>query len=88
MRSDDWREALAAAKPRRPHPASPEAAQVAREMAAASGVPGGDERLVMLCVRVPAELRSRVKIAAIQTARSVQELARNALESECRRHRR
>jgi hypothetical protein len=55
-------------------------------VAADSGAPGGDERLVMLCVRVPAALRTRVKIAAIQSARSVQDLARDALEAECRRH--
>jgi predicted HicB family RNase H-like nuclease len=39
----------------------------------------------MLCVRVPASLRKRAKLAAIQSGRSVQEFATEALEAECRR---
>jgi predicted HicB family RNase H-like nuclease len=40
----------------------------------------------MLCVRVLSSLRRRVKLAAVQTGRSIQELAADALEAECRRH--
>jgi hypothetical protein len=34
---------------------------------------------------VPASLRKRVKLASIQSGRSVQEFATEALEAECRR---
>jgi hypothetical protein len=40
----------------------------------------------MLCVRVPASLRQRVKLVAVATGRPVQQLAAEALDVECRRH--
>jgi predicted HicB family RNase H-like nuclease len=57
----------------------------ARTTSGASGGPTTGDGPVMLCVRVPASLRRRVKLAAIQAGRSVQELATEALEEECRR---
>jgi chromosome partitioning protein len=69
MRPGEPRDALAGTKPRRPHPASPDAVVEARETAAASGGSNAGERLVMLCVRVPASLRKRVKLASIQGGR-------------------
>jgi predicted HicB family RNase H-like nuclease len=85
MEPGEPREALAGTKPRRSHPAAPDAVVKAREAVAASGGSSAADRLVMLCVRVPASLRKRVKVAAIQGGRSVQELATEALEAECRR---
>jgi len=85
MRSGEPREALAGTTPRRPHPASPDAAVNAREAVAASGGSSAADRLVMLCVRVPASLRRRVKLASIQSGRSVQEFATEVLEAECQR---
>jgi hypothetical protein len=83
MPSADARDALGGSKPRRPHPASPDAVSTT----AAPVEPGGDDRIVMLCVRVPVSLRRRVKLAAVRTGSSVQELVADALEAECRRHR-
>jgi hypothetical protein len=40
----------------------------------------------MFCVRVPASLRQRVKLAALRSGRTVQELATDALEAACRTH--
>jgi predicted DNA-binding protein len=40
----------------------------------------------MLCVRVPASLRRRLKLLSVQTGRPLQQLAAAALEAECRRH--
>jgi hypothetical protein len=71
--------------PRRPHPASPDAAVKARETSTASGRTTAGDGLVMLCVRVPASLRKRVKLASIQAGRSVQDLATETLEAERRR---
>ena len=84
MRSDEPRDALAGTMPRRPHPASPDAVLTAREAVAARGGSSAPDRLVMLCVRVPASLRKRVKLASVQGGRSVQEFATEALEAECR----
>lgn len=39
----------------------------------------------MLCVRVAESLRKRVKLAALESGRPVQELVSEALERECRR---
>ena len=40
----------------------------------------------MFCVRVPASLRKRVKLAALGSGRTVQEFATEALQSACRHH--
>jgi hypothetical protein len=40
----------------------------------------------MLCARVSCSLRQRIKLVALQTGRSVQELVAEALEAECRRY--
>jgi hypothetical protein len=40
----------------------------------------------MLCVRVPPALRRRVRLAAVGTGRTIQDLAIDALEDVCRRH--
>ena len=77
------RAALGARKQRRPHPASPvrdEPAGVSAYVRARGG-----ERPVMLCVRVAESLRRRVKFAALESGRPVQELVGEALERECRR---
>ena len=39
----------------------------------------------MLCVRVAGSLRTRVKLAALQSGRPVQEFVGQALDEECRR---
>ena len=81
------RAALGARKQRRPHPASPvrdEAADAGAKVPAPPGASAG-ERPVMLCVRIPASLRRRVKLAALESRRPVQELVGEALERECRR---
>lgn len=56
-----------------------------REPSASNGGPDVGDPLVMLCVRVPGSLRKRVKLASVQGGRSVQKLATEALEAECRR---
>ena len=71
-------------KPRRPHPASPEAAAAADPASGTGGESDAADPLVMLCVRVPRSLRRRVKLAALHTGASVQQLATEALENECR----
>jgi hypothetical protein len=73
-------------KPRRPHPASPEAAAAADPAGGTGGESEAADPLVMLCVRVPRSLRRRVKLAALHTGGSVQELATEALEAACRRN--
>jgi hypothetical protein len=57
----------------------------ARDTSSASGGSTAGGGRVMLCVRVPASLRKRIKLASIQSGRSVQELATEALEAECQR---
>jgi hypothetical protein len=57
----------------------------ARDTSSVSGGSTAGDGRVMLCVRVPGSLRRRVKLASIQGGRSVQELASEALEAECRR---
>lgn len=73
-------------KERRPHPASP-AAAVPVESRSAGSRSSGDEaptdRPVMLCARVTGSLRQRIKLVAVQTGRSVQDLVAEALEGEC-----
>jgi len=89
--SGEQRRALGERKERRPHPASPEAAELAGR-AADAGLVAGQRRLnpletpVMFCVRVPASLRQRVKLAALRSGRTVQEFATDALQSVCRDH--
>jgi hypothetical protein len=89
--SAEQRRALGQRKERRPHPASPEAAELAGRAADERGVTA-QQRLnplgtpVMFCVRVPASLRQRVKLAALRSGRTVQELATDALEAACRTH--
>jgi hypothetical protein len=56
-----------------------------RDTSSATGGSSAGDGLVMLCVRVPFSLRKRVKLASIQAGRSVQQLATEALEGECRR---
>jgi hypothetical protein len=57
----------------------------ARDLSTSSGGSAAGDAFVMLCVRVPAPLRKRVKLAALPGGRSVQELATEALEAECQR---
>jgi hypothetical protein len=81
------RPALGARKQRRPHPASPVeggTAVVSLDIPARRAGNAG-ERPVMLCVRVAESLRKRVKLAALESGRPVQELVGEALERECRR---
>ena len=81
------RPALGIRKQRRPHLASPPERGTegvspdvpARRAADVGGCP------VMLCVRVAESLRKRVKLAALESGRSVQELVAEALERECQR---
>jgi hypothetical protein len=40
----------------------------------------------MFCVRVPASLRRRVKLAAVADGRTIQQLAVCALDDACRQH--
>lgn len=40
----------------------------------------------MLCARVTRSLRQRIKLVALETGHSVQDLVAEALEAECRRH--
>jgi hypothetical protein len=77
----DSRPALVGRKPARLHPAAPPAH-------APVGVgPGVEEgALVMFCVRVPASLRRRVKLAAVADGRTIQQLAVDALDEVCRQH--
>jgi hypothetical protein len=79
------RPALGPRKRPRAHPISPEAANqaTAPERRAAPRVADAP---VMLCVRVPASLRRRLKLLSVQTGRPVQQLATAALEAECRRY--
>jgi hypothetical protein len=81
----DPRRALGGRKQRRPHPASP----LSATDEVSDPLPRGDtvatERPVMLCVRVAGSLRKRVKLAALQSGRPVQELVAQALDEECRR---
>lgn len=85
MATSDPRRALGERKQRRPHPASP----LGLTSTASDALPGGDtgvtERPVMLCVRVAGSLRTRVKLAALQSGRPVQEFVGQALDEECRR---
>ena len=78
------RAGLIGRKPRRPHPASPDAAAAAA--ARASDAVVADEELVMLCVRVTASLRRRLKLVAASSGRPVQTLAAEALDAACRQH--
>jgi len=45
-----------------------------------------DIGLVMFCVRVTPSLRRRVKLAAVASGRTIQQLAVEALEDVCRHH--
>jgi hypothetical protein len=89
--SGEHRRALGQRKERRPHPASPEAAELSGRAADEKGVTAPQrldalETPVMFCVRVPASLRQRVKLAALRSGRTVQELAADAFEATCRTH--
>jgi hypothetical protein len=89
--SGEQRSALGQRKERRPHPASPEAAELAgRATDERGGTPQRRlnplETPVMFCVRIPASLRQRVKLAALRSGRTVQELATDALEAASRTH--
>jgi hypothetical protein len=79
------RAGLGSRKPRRPHPASPDAAE--RRLPSSRSVDSaGDEGLVMLCVRVAPSLRRRLKLVAVQSGRPIQALATEALEAVCRQN--
>ena len=89
MAPTDRRPALSASKKRRPHPASPEAAARIESAGGAAGSDGENasgDGPVMLCARVARSLRQRIKLVAVETGRSVQDLVAEALEAECRRH--
>jgi hypothetical protein len=49
----------------------------------ADAIRRNDEQLVMLCVRVTASLRRRLKLAAASSGRPVQAIAADALEAVC-----
>lgn len=85
----DPRPGLGARKPRRPHPASPEAVS-SEEHRSESGASANvaretESELVMLCVRVAPALRRRLKLAAVQSGRPLQALVTEALERMCTR---
>ena len=82
MTAEESRRALGHSKQRRPHPASPEAAELAQPVVRLSPF----ETPVMFCVRVPSSLRQRVKLAAVRRGQTVQEFAIEVLESACPRH--
>ena len=87
MASPERRPALGPRKRPRAHPIAPAGADdAAAPESAASAVARAADAPVMLCVRVPASLRRRVKLLAVQTGRPVQQLAAAALEAECRRY--
>jgi hypothetical protein len=75
-------------RPRRPHPASPDASPRRDDLVTSrvSGLTrdGRDEDLVMFCVRVPPSLRRRLKLVAVDRGRPLQALAAEALEAVCR----
>jgi transposase InsO family protein len=80
---------LVARKPPRPHPAAPNAVDDRERRAPGVGSTqgaGGDQGLVMLCVRVAPSLRRRIKLAAASSGRPIQALATDALEALCRQH--
>ena len=85
MAAADPRRALGGRKQRRPHPASP----LGATSTVSDPLPGDNtvapEQPVMLCVRVTGSLRKRVKLAALQSGRPVQEFVGQALDEECRR---
>lgn len=83
MSSRESRAALGNRKPARPHPAAPPAP--AGERIAAGGAVPEDAGLVMFCVRVTPLLRRRVKLAAVRSGRTIQELTIEALEEACAR---
>ena len=82
------RAGLISRKPRRPHPASPDAApdRHAPAAARASDAEVAGQELVMLCVRVTPSLRRRLKLVAASSGRPVQALAAEALDAVCRQH--
>jgi hypothetical protein len=88
MAPAERRPAFGARKERRPHPASPAAASPVERVGGGSPSSGEarTERPVMLCARVRRSLRQRIKLVAVQTGRSLQDLVAEALEAECRRH--
>lgn len=55
-------------------------------MSRGSVEPGGDEGLVMLCVRVAPSLRRRLKLIAVLSGRPIQALVTEALERVCTQH--
>lgn len=78
----EQRAGLGARKVRRAHPASPVAVEQ-RPLNGGPVEPGGDEGLVMLCVRVAPSLRRRLKLLGVQTGRPIQALVTEALERVC-----
>jgi hypothetical protein len=80
------RPALGPRKRPRAHPISPEATNDATAPGPRTAPPRVADAPVMLCVRVPASLRRRLKLLSVQTGRPVQQLATAALEAECRRY--
>ena len=84
MPSHEPRAALGTRKPLRPHPASPpvsspEGPHGTQDLQDVAGV-------VMFCVRVTPSLRRRVKLAAVSSGRTIQQLTIEALEGMCRNH--
>ena len=89
MGTPERRPALSSARRPRAHPVSPEAAVDASAPHRSPARPEATrpaEARVMLCVRVPAALRRRLKLAAAETGTPVQQLAADALEAACRRY--
>jgi hypothetical protein len=78
------RSALGVRKRSRPHPAAP-SDRTPIDGVATQGAPE-DGGLVMFCVRVAPSLRRRVKLAAVTSGRTIQQLAVEALEDVCTRY--
>lgn len=83
------RAGLGARKHRRPHPASPDGLDAREHRPPRADLAqggGGEEGLVMLCVRVAPSLRRRLKLVAASSGRPIQALAADALEAVCRQY--
>jgi hypothetical protein len=83
MPSREPRVALANRKPLRPHPAAPPAP--ASERSPQIENVRDESGLVMFCVRVAPALRRRVKLAAVGSGHTIQQLTVEALEDACAR---
>jgi hypothetical protein len=81
--SREARVGLGNRKPLRPHPAAPPVSTAQRSPQI--GRAHDESGLVMFCVRVAPSLRRRVKLAAVGSGRTIQQLTIEALEEACDR---